>query len=447
MQGNNRSEVHTTFKARIILIISGFLFCFLFLEAALRLGGFVVLSMQEYKNRQALNQKGTYRIMCLGESTTAGQYPLFLQEILNQRDIGIKFKVIDKGIPGINTEDILDRLESNIKTYDPDMVIAMMGVNDKGVYTPYETISSSTIKRLLLSLRTYKLARLLGRHIRSKTQGRRLFELEKGGDSPGKVYQDQREFIRAENIFKEALKIDPKDIRAWVALANLYKERSLLSKAETSFKKAIELAPRDVELYIHLSQFYHTKGQFSQEEELLKEAIKICPANDRLYFELARNYKSQGKYARAEDMFNKSIKLNPQNSRSYLELEEVYLGQRELAKEYTEKLIFTTSGVNKPITINNYSKVKEILYKRGISLVVVQYPLRSLKSLKKIFKDDEGIIFLDNESTFKVAVNKDDYSTYFRDMFAGDFGHCTHQGNRLLAENIADVILKEVFHE
>jgi hypothetical protein len=30
-------------------------------------------------------------------------------------------------------------------------------------------------------------------------------------------------------------------------------------------------------------------------------------------------------------------------------------------------------------------------------------------------------------------------------MFGGDFGHCSRNGNRLLAKNIADVILKEVF--
>jgi hypothetical protein len=33
------------------------------------------------------------------------------------------------------------------------------------------------------------------------------------------------------------------------------------------------------------------------------------------------------------------------------------------------------------------------------------------------------------------------------DMFGGDFGHCTEKGNQLLAQNIADTILKEVFHE
>jgi hypothetical protein len=32
-------------------------------------------------------------------------------------------------------------------------------------------------------------------------------------------------------------------------------------------------------------------------------------------------------------------------------------------------------------------------------------------------------------------------------MFGGDFGHCTDRGNRLLAENIADTIVKEAFHK
>jgi hypothetical protein len=36
---------------------------------------------------------------------------------------------------------------------------------------------------------------------------------------------------------------------------------------------------------------------------------------------------------------------------------------------------------------------------------------------------------------------------YFVDMSGGDFGHCAPKGNRLLAENIANVILKEVFHK
>ena len=52
---------------------------------------------------------------------------------------------------------------------------------------------------------------------------------------------------------------------------------------------------------------------------------------------------------------------------------------------------------------------------------------------------------MDNEKVFKQALRKASYDEYFRDNFAGDFGHCTPNGNRLLAENIADTILKKVF--
>jgi hypothetical protein len=71
--------------------------------------------------------------------------------------------------------------------------------------------------------------------------------------------------------------------------------------------------------------------------------------------------------------------------------------------------------------------------------------MRSVLPLKKIFQIQEGIIFVDNEQIFKKAVKKSGYKEYFIDMFAGDFGHCTEKGNRLLAENIANVILKEAF--
>jgi hypothetical protein len=72
--------------------------------------------------------------------------------------------------------------------------------------------------------------------------------------------------------------------------------------------------------------------------------------------------------------------------------------------------------------------------------------MRGIISLKKIFADSsKGIIFVDNERIFKDAVKKEGYGAYFIDTFGGDFGHCTEKGNRLLAENIADTILREIF--
>lgn len=73
--------------------------------------------------------------------------------------------------------------------------------------------------------------------------------------------------------------------------------------------------------------------------------------------------------------------------------------------------------------------------------------MRSIEPLRKIFEEENNIIFVDNEQIFKSAIAKGRYKDFFNDMFAGDFGHCTDKGNRLLAGNIADVIAREVFHK
>jgi len=74
--------------------------------------------------------------------------------------------------------------------------------------------------------------------------------------------------------------------------------------------------------------------------------------------------------------------------------------------------------------------------------------MRPVELLKRIFQDDdEEIIFVNNEKVFRDAVAKDGYNAYFVDASSGDFDHCTDRGNKLLAENIANVILKEVFHQ
>jgi hypothetical protein len=75
----------------------------------------------------------------------------------------------------------------------------------------------------------------------------------------------------------------------------------------------------------------------------------------------------------------------------------------------------------------------------------VQYPVRSVEPLKKMVGEDAA--FVDNEKVFKDALKKANYDEYFSDLFGGDFGHCTPKGNRLLAQQVASVILKEVFKE
>ena len=378
MNINTPRYTKTSFWQKIALVIFGVFLSLILLEAGLRLGGFVILSLQELKNRASLMQRGEYRILCLGESTTQGQYPPLLEETLNQRNIGIKFSVIDKGISAIKTWVIVFRLQSYIDTYHPNMVITMMGINDWGPHMPYEAVSGSKAINFLKSFRTYKLSRLLWLHIVTKLKDSKL----SNHTAPIKLPQ-----------------------------------------AVTEKNNALESAK-------------------------LKKAIELNPRNDRAYVELGRLYHNQGKLSEAEELFKKAIEANSKNDRLYGALEVLYRekGNMELAREYGKKARDLRLNYYAPDTTSNYYKLKEILYKKGITYVCVQYPMRNLEPLKKILQgNDKGIIFVDNEKIFRDAVAKDNYQNYFKDMFGGDFGHCTEKGNRLLARNIANVILKEVF--
>ncbi len=525
----------------------------------LRLGGFVLLSMQEYKNRQTIKQKGAYRILCLGESTTAGQYPAYLEESLNRRNTAIKFSVIDKGLGGVTTSAILGRLDSDINQYHPDMVVTMMGINDWGTHIPYEAATTSKIMLLFKSFRTYKLTRLLWLHILTKTKEIRLYKPGEDKQRSGKnqtylpriglkeayvepvstedsfrkaialtpkdyeayvklgwFYRDEDKLSHAEDIFKKAIELDPKDDRAYLGLGWFYENQGKFSQAEDAFKKAIEMNPKNDNAYFGLGWLYQNQNKLSQAEDIFKKAIELDPKNDNayfglgwlyehqnklsqaehtfkraielrsenasVYFALGRVYQRQGKYSQAEDIFKKAIALNPKDDHTYLQLGRTYqnqgefsqaedsfkkaielnpksdgahgallilyeeIGKPELAEEYAKKANTARLRYYKPVTVNNYRKLKEILDKRGIRLVCVQYPMRSIEQLNKIFEGGEkGIIFVDNEKIFRDAVKKDGSRAYFTDRFAGDFGHCTPKGNRLLAENIAAVILREVF--
>ena len=512
-----------TLKQKILLIIFSLILFAILIELGLRLGGFILLSLQEYRNRLALKQKGTYRILCLGESTTAPtgiedySYPLQLQEILSQRDIGISFSVINKGVSATNTSGILCQLESNLDKYRPDMIITMMGVNDYGEVLPYVDNLNDESRSFFMTLRVYKLANLLKLHIANKLQEigfykpkhsiridaiTEKFDYNEQRDAFSKTteipaqdvqayidlgchYRDQEKFTQAEEAFKKAIELAPENTNGYQGLAWCYRDQEKFPQAEAMYKKVIELVPQDAHGYCELAQCYHNQEKFPQAEAMYKKAIEIAPGSADAYGSLGCCYRDQGEFTQAEEAFKKAIELAPENTNGYQGLAWCYRDQGEFtqAEYFFKKAIEIDPTINNDLdrlygalaslyqeqkkyklaekyfkksnslrleyckykTNYNYRELKNILDKRNVILVCVQYPMRGIEPLKKIFQDTRGIIFVDNEKIFKEAVRKDNYNTYFRDSFGGEFGHCTPKGNRLLAENIANTILKDYF--
>jgi len=132
------------------------------LEIGLNLGGFLFTTLKSYRNQKVIKQNSDITVLCLGESTTDNQWPPFFAEIMNSAGLGLQFKVIDKGEVGMTTDSILSRLDNYLDTYQPDIVITMMGVNDS--FRKFAYGDNDFLNRF----KTYKLLSLLRLHMKAK---------------------------------------------------------------------------------------------------------------------------------------------------------------------------------------------------------------------------------------------------------------------------------------
>ena len=370
MHQNNRVKI--PLRQKTILVIFGLFLALTILETGLRLGGFIILSLQERRNLLSLRQRGEYRIICLGESTTQGQYPAYLEEILNQRNIGIKFSVIDKGVAGNSTGFILSQLEANLDKYQPDLVVTMMGINDYGAYMPYAAGLNAQIMLFFKSFRTYKLTRFLWLHIITKAIEQDNFIQQEATFKKaiefnpqngqaytelGRLYARQGKHNEAEQVFKKALELNPRNELAYTELGWLYLRQGKDTEGEQAFKKALELNPRNDEAYVELGWLYIKQGKHTEAGQVCKKAIELNPQNDQAYAELGWFYISQGRHTEAEQVFKKALKLNLQNDWAYGSLAVVYgeTGNYLLRREYEEKVKQIRERFYNPITCLLYT--------------------------------------------------------------------------------------------
>ncbi len=456
---------------KLLFIISGIFLALILIEASLRIAGFTILNYQQYKNEKALNNKSPYNVMCIGESITAGEYPRQLQQILD-KSCPDKFSIFDCALGNASLDTILKDMDNNIEKYRPDIAVCAMGGVDT-IYT-YDINDTDFIQKHIGKIKILKLLGLIQEYFYSRNTIHENFLTKTGLVYPSdeilrqavKFYNGGN-YYKAKELLKEVLKINPNNEFAYLYLTiinfnDLHNEELAHEMAMKAFgmdfydkdfyyliimtyimqhgdlfqmrnyiDQIIEDPKKNISPLLYkiisnlttfkqkklLSQKMASSGKTTQimtekEKEKLLETI-IANKTDKFYGAIAIHYIEQQNYEKADLCFNKAEQLR------------IKFPNEEKSKLY--RLIIQK-------LIDNNTKV-----------ICMQYPVRSLKPLKNILKDTryyDKVTFLSNEEIFKQALKEKPYDEIFVDQFGGDFGHCTDYGNTLIAENVAENLLK-----
>jgi len=425
------------------------------------------------------------RILCLGESTTAPtpvldvSWPSQLQAMLDVSLGPGVVSIINAGVPGTNTSAILTRLPDLLETYHPQIVIAMMGINDSKWYGINPKHSS--LADAFFNFRVVKVARYI-------FHGFSYALYHPSGNKTSRTWLAARQEalnLSLQGKFAQALNI----LEPFLSSPKTYWRVQETAAAFLSFKnhnasaqeeKLASVAPPQVPAYSFRGEHLLSEGKYRQAEALARGVLRHDPRAYPAWEILAISFQKQKRFVPARAAYQVVIAEAPPDSTFYLwamilrelvdiklngavlpdgDLTECVNASLELARLTKEDIEPTSSklaayewwdlqstkkleaSVNKAsafqVTMLNYLELRDVLMKQRIQLIAMQYPMRDPLRLKAIFGPSGDITVIGNQGNFRQALQHLSYQDLFIDRFAGDFGHCTARGNALIAANVA----------
>ena len=131
----------------------------------------------------------------------------------------------------------------------------------------------------------------------------------------------------AEEMFRDALAIDPRFAPAYAGLCERYsmgyegsRDPALATKAETACKKALEIDGSLREVEMGLAHLYLVTGRAEQATVLLHSVISKDPTDPDAYIGLADAYEEQHRTAEAEIAYSRAVEVEPSYAEAHVAL-------------------------------------------------------------------------------------------------------------------------------
>jgi len=156
----------------------------------------------------------------------------------------------------------------------------------------------------------------------------------------GMIYRIQGRSDEAEGVLRHSIQVNPTDSCPYNELGMLYYDKKDYTKAIEAFREAVKIRPNAVSYYFLGNSIYNSSGAEESIDPYL-EATRLDPNYENVFVDLGRAYSQLGRYREASGAFEQAVKLKPddQEARAFLGVTEFILGNRQGAMEQYQWLL------------------------------------------------------------------------------------------------------------
>ena len=165
----------------------------------------------------------------------------------------------------------------------------------------------------------------------------------------GLIYAAQEDFTKAQECFKEAVRIDPNNATYNSNYANTLQDTWKIEESLPYYQKAIDLKPDFVDAHFNMGNSYRKLQRFSEALKCYESGKKLNPHYLKCYLNTAVVYEAMKQMDRAVAEIFEALKFAPQSFEllSYLAVMYSIKKEYELAMHYFKKAFETGEADDK----------------------------------------------------------------------------------------------------
>ncbi len=143
-------------------------------------------------------------------------------------------------------------------------------------------------------------------------------------NNSAKALFENKEYGKAEELYRKALKLKPDDPKIHANLGVLYYKQKLYAQSAESYKRAIQLAPSMTDANFYLARCYQELGDYTDAKYYFKIAAEQSPDDPIIYFQMGKVGEKLGDNVFAEESYLEAIKKGYKGPEAHINLGRMY---------------------------------------------------------------------------------------------------------------------------